>query len=60
MPLYYWLPFKTFETVYAFDFIKRDWKMILTAAGFTDSDEHLWFNKYVRLLIAKKNDGLVK
>jgi ubiquinone/menaquinone biosynthesis C-methylase UbiE len=54
MPLYYRLPFKTFECEYAFDFVERDWKKILTEAGFIDFDEHFWFKKYIRLLISKK------
>jgi demethylmenaquinone methyltransferase/2-methoxy-6-polyprenyl-1,4-benzoquinol methylase len=44
----------------AFDFVERDWKQILTEAGFGDFNEHFWFKKYVRLLIAEKNDEFLK
>jgi ubiquinone/menaquinone biosynthesis C-methylase UbiE len=54
MPLYYRLPFKTFECKYAFDFVERDWKNILMDTGFVNFTEYFWFKKYVRLLIAKK------
>ncbi len=54
MPLHYRLLFKTFECKYAFDFVERDWKQILTEDGFCDFDEHFWFKKYVHLLIAEK------
>jgi len=54
MPPHHRWVFKTFECKYAFDFVERDWKNILTEAGFADFDEHFWFKKYVRLLIAKK------
>jgi ubiquinone/menaquinone biosynthesis C-methylase UbiE len=54
MPFPYRILFKTFECKYAFDFVERDWKQILTGAGFMNFDEYFWFKKYVRLLIAAK------
>ncbi len=54
MPFYYRVPFKTVECKYAFDFIERDWKAILTDFGFEDFEEHLYFKNYARLLKAKK------
>jgi demethylmenaquinone methyltransferase/2-methoxy-6-polyprenyl-1,4-benzoquinol methylase len=54
MPFPYRILFKTFECKYAFDFVERDWKQILSGAGFADFDEHFWFKKYVRLLTAEK------
>ena len=54
MPFQYRVLFKTFECKYAFDFVERDWKQILTEAGFGNFNEHFWFRKYVRLLTAEK------
>ena len=54
MPFYYRIPFKLGECPYAFDFIERDWKKILTEKGFKKFDEYFMFKKYVRLLIAHK------
>jgi ubiquinone/menaquinone biosynthesis C-methylase UbiE len=54
MPFHHRLLFKTFECKYAFDFVERDWKQILTEAGFGNFNEHFWFKKYVRLLIVEK------
>ncbi len=52
-PLHRWV-FTTVECVYAFDFIERDWKSILSEAGFSSFTEHLHLKKYVRLLKAVK------
>jgi hypothetical protein len=46
--------FKKIECRYAFDFIKRDWKNILSANGFETVREHSYLRRYVRLLHAKK------
>ncbi len=46
--------FKLIECPYAFDFIERDWKKILTEKGFTDFEEHFFFTKFIRLLKARK------
>lgn len=50
MPAMHRWVFKTFECPYAFDFVERDWKEILTAVGFKPLSENLYFMKYVRLL----------
>jgi ubiquinone/menaquinone biosynthesis C-methylase UbiE len=46
--------FKTIECKYAFDFIERDWKSILSESGFYAFKELFYFKKYVRLLTAMK------
>jgi len=53
MPFYLKIPFKVIECPYAFDFIERDWKKILTDSGFGDFEEYIFFD-YVRLLKATK------
>ena len=47
--------FTTIECKYAFEFVERDWKEILSENGFTDFKEKFWIKKYVRLLTAYKN-----
>lgn len=54
MPIYYKIPFKYIECKYAFDFIKRDWKKILSGFGFGNFSEKFYFKNYVRLLIGEK------
>jgi ubiquinone/menaquinone biosynthesis C-methylase UbiE len=54
MPFYIRAPFKWIECPYAFDFIKRDWRSILSRGGFDNFEEHLFFKGYVRLLKAEK------
>ena len=54
MPFYLKIPFKFAECPYAFDFIEKDWKKILVGEGFSYFEEYLFFNKYIRLLKAKK------
>jgi ubiquinone/menaquinone biosynthesis C-methylase UbiE len=54
MPFYFKIPFKLVECPYAFDFIEKDWKSILAGEGFDYFEEYFFFNKYVRLLKAKK------
>ncbi len=44
------IPFKFIECVYAFDFITRDWKNILSVQGFENFHEHIFFRGYVRLM----------
>ncbi len=58
MPIYYKIPFKAIECKYAFDFIGRDWKKILSLSGFTDFEEKLYFKNYVRLLKARKLNNI--
>jgi ubiquinone/menaquinone biosynthesis C-methylase UbiE len=48
--------FKKIECRYAFDFIKRDWKGILSANGFENMREYFYVRGYVRLLQAEKKD----
>ena len=57
MPLPYRFIFKNVECKYAFDFIKRDWKQILTEFHFSDFEEFFFIKDYVRLLKAKKVIG---
>ena len=54
IPFYIRTPFKALECKYAFDFIEKDWKTILSEKGFGDFSETYYFGKYVRLLKAKK------
>jgi demethylmenaquinone methyltransferase/2-methoxy-6-polyprenyl-1,4-benzoquinol methylase len=54
MPFHHRFLFKTIECKYAFDFIEKDWKNILSNAGFGDFTETLYFRNYVRLLKAIK------
>ncbi|MGC8580459.1 MAG: methyltransferase domain-containing protein [bacterium] len=50
MPALYRWVFKKIECKYAFDFIERDWKAILSSYGFGSFTEHHYIKKYVRLL----------
>ena len=54
MPVYYKVPFKIVECPYAFDYIERDWKKILSEHGFEIFNEKRWFKNYLRLLTVKK------
>lgn len=54
MPSYYRVPFEYIECKYAFDFIRRDWKKVLSDFGFTNFSEKFYFKNYVRLLIGEK------
>jgi demethylmenaquinone methyltransferase/2-methoxy-6-polyprenyl-1,4-benzoquinol methylase len=54
MPFWARIPFTTIECKYAFDFVERDWKKILSAFGFGDFTEKTFMRNYVRLLKAKK------
>jgi demethylmenaquinone methyltransferase/2-methoxy-6-polyprenyl-1,4-benzoquinol methylase len=54
MPAHHRIIFKKVECVYAFDFIKKDWKSILADFGFSDFKESLYFSNYARLLGAIK------
>ena len=56
MPPFYRFIFKNIECKYAFDFIERDWKQILTDHHFHGFEELFFFKHYVRLLKAKKMD----
>ena len=50
IPFYLRIAFKLMECPYAFDFIEKDWKEILSLRGFSDFREHLFFSGYIRLL----------
>ena len=52
--------FKKIECKYAFDFIERDWKQILTDHYFFNFEEFFFFKNYVRLLKAKKPQEINK
>jgi demethylmenaquinone methyltransferase/2-methoxy-6-polyprenyl-1,4-benzoquinol methylase len=54
MPFYLRIPFKKVECVYAFDFVERSWKDILSGLGFGQFPEQTWFKGYLRLLQAVK------
>jgi ubiquinone/menaquinone biosynthesis C-methylase UbiE len=54
LSFYFRLLFKTIECPYAFDFVRRDWERILTEYSFGDFKKSFFFNKFLRLLIARK------
>ena len=54
MPFHHRFIFKSIECKYAFDFIERDWKKILSDTGFGTISETFYFKNYVRLLKAVK------
>lgn len=54
MPALHRFIFKKFECKYAFDYIRRDWKGILTENSFGNFTEVFYLKKYVRLLRAVK------
>ena len=47
--------FKIVECKYAFEYVERDWKQILSEFGFRDFQEKLSLGKHIRLLKAKKS-----
>ena len=53
-PLYFRIPFKIVECKYAFEYVERDWKQILSEFGFGDFNEKLFLKKHIRLLKTKK------
>lgn len=54
MPWFDRLIFEKIECKYAFDYIKRDWKEILSSYGFGNFAEYFYLKTYVRLLKAVK------
>ena len=54
MPALHRFIFKSFECKYAFDFIEKDWKKILSENGFSNFEEIFYMKKYARLLKAVK------
>jgi len=53
-PLYFRIPFKIVECKYAFEYVERGWKQILSEFGFGDFQEQLYLGKHIRLLKIKK------
>ncbi len=53
-PFWIRLPFRVLECKYAFDFIQRNWKKILTEFNFGNFVEKTFMMNYIRLLKAKK------
>jgi len=53
-PLYFRIPFKIVECRYAFEYVERDWKKIMSEFGFKDFDQQLFFHDHLRLLRAKR------
>ena len=54
-PFYFRIPFKIVECKYAFEYVERDWKQILSEFGFNDFHEKLYLGKHLRLLKAKRS-----
>ena len=54
MPSFHRFVFITIECKYAFDFIEKDWKQILSENGFSEFKESFYMKKYVKLLKAVK------
>lgn len=54
-PLYFRIPFKIVECKYAFEYVERDWKQILSGFGFSHFQEKLYLGKHIRLLKAKRS-----
>jgi len=55
MPPLYRFIFKSIECKYAFDFIERDWKQILSHYHFAGFEEIFFVKNYIRLLKAEKS-----
>ncbi len=53
-PLYFRIPFKIVECRYAFEYVERDWKQILTESHFGNFKENMFFKNHIRLLSAEK------
>ncbi len=52
-PLYFRIPFRIVECRYAFEYVERNWKDIMSEFGFGHFKEQLFFHNHLRLLIAK-------
>ncbi len=50
LPFWIKIPFKLIECPYAFDFVEKNWKKILSEEGFNNFEEHIFFNGFLRLL----------
>ncbi len=53
-PLYFRIPFQIIECKYAFEYVERDWKKILTEFGFIEFKERFFLRNHLRLLKAVK------
>ena len=53
-PLYFRIPFQIIECKYAFEYVERDWKKILTEFGFNEFKERFFLRNHLRLLKAVK------
>ncbi len=56
MPALHRFIFKKIECIYAFDYIERNWKVILEEAGFDYFNEHFYLKNSVRLLKSVKTE----
>lgn len=54
IPFFHRFVFRKIECKYAFDYIEKDWKEILSGYGFGDFSENFFMKRYVRLLKAGK------
>jgi ubiquinone/menaquinone biosynthesis C-methylase UbiE len=50
MPFYLRSFFNIVECPYAFDFIERDWRQILTKEGFSMIEQYFFFSGFIRML----------
>ena len=53
-PLYFRIPFKIVECKYAFEYVERDWKQIISEFGFIGLEEQFFFHNHLRLLRGKR------
>lgn len=53
-PLYFRVPFKILECRYAFEYVERNWKQIMSNFGFGSFTEKQFFGNHIRLLTAEK------
>jgi ubiquinone/menaquinone biosynthesis C-methylase UbiE len=60
MPWHHRFIFKSVECKYAFDYIDKDWKSILSEFNFGDFGEQLYFRSYARLLTGEKKPAVRK
>jgi len=53
-PLYFRIPFKIVECRYAFEYVERNWKQILSESHFGNFKENMFFKNHIRLLSSEK------
>ncbi len=56
-PLYFRIPFKIVECRYAFEYVERNWKQIMSEFGFGGFTEKYFLRNHIRLLTAKKESN---